>query len=72
MTLTTNATKLIKRNSGEGSVMQTAEKKVVGVRLEDLMRTILANKAKQNDRSLSKEIVSRLRKSLEQEMANEK
>lgn len=52
--------------------MQTAEKKVVGVRLEDLMRTILASKAKQNDRSLSKEIVSRLRKSLEQEMANEK
>jgi hypothetical protein len=52
--------------------MQTAEKRVVGVRLEDLMRTILASKAKQNDRSLSKEIVSRLRKSLEQEMANEK
>jgi hypothetical protein len=51
--------------------MQAAEKKVVGVRLEDLMRTILARKAKQNDRSLSKEIVSRLRKSLEQEMANE-
>ncbi|PBJ02111.1 Arc family DNA-binding protein [Pseudomonas sp. ACN5] len=52
--------------------MLEAEKKVVGVRLEDLMRTVLANKAKQNDRSLSKEIVSRLRKSLEQEMENEK
>lgn len=52
--------------------MQTAEKKVVGVRLEDSMRTLLANKARQNDRSLSKEIVFRLRKSLEQEMENEK
>lgn len=72
LTVTTNATKLTKRNKTEGSVMQTAEKKVVGVRLEDLMRTVLAIKAKQNDRSLSKEIVFRLRKSLEQEMEHGK
>lgn len=43
------------------------DKKVVGVRLEELMRTALSIKAKENDRSLSKEIVFRLRKSLELE-----
>ncbi|WP_241193632.1 Arc family DNA-binding protein [Pseudomonas chlororaphis] len=36
------------------------------------MRSLLADKARKNDRSLSKEIVSRLRKSLEQELAHEK
>ena len=46
--------------------------KVVGVRLEDLMRTALSARAKENDRSLSKEIVFRLRKSLEREMLHEK
>lgn len=51
--------------------MKPQEKKVVGVRIEDVMRSVLAEKAKQNDRSLSKEIVSRLRKSLEQEMQDE-
>ena len=48
------------------------EKKVVGVRLIDLMRETLSVKAEQNGRSLSGEIVFRLRKSLEQEMENEK
>jgi len=43
------------------------EKKVVGVRLLALMQENLAKKAKQNGRSLSGEIVFRLRKSLEQE-----
>lgn len=47
------------------------DKKVVGVRLEEMMRTALSAKAKENDRSLSKEIVSRLRKSLEQEAKHE-
>ena len=48
------------------------EKRVVGVRLEELMRTALSAKAKENDRSLSKEIVFRLRKSLERERTHEK
>lgn len=43
------------------------EKKVVGVRLVEIMRELLAEKAEQNGRSLSGEIVFRLRKSLEQE-----
>lgn len=49
------------------SQMSACNSKVVGVRLEDLMKGQLAEMAKKNDRSLSKEIVSRLRKSLEQE-----
>lgn len=48
------------------------EKKVVGVRLIDLMRETLSRKAEQNGRSLSGEIVYRLRRSLEQELENEK
>lgn len=44
------------------------EKKVVGVRLLDAMREALAQSADQNGRSLSGEIVFRLRKSLEQEV----
>ncbi|MNJ79026.1 Arc-like DNA binding domain protein [compost metagenome] len=47
------------------------EKKVVGVRLLDAMREALALSADQNGRSLSGEIVFRLRKSLEQEMQDE-
>ena len=48
--------------------MRAEETKVVGVRLEILMKRVLAAKAKKNDRSMSKEIVYRLRKSLEQEV----
>lgn len=48
------------------------EKKVVGVRLVDLMREALSGKAEQNGRSLSGEIVYRLRKSLEQDLESEK
>lgn len=51
--------------------MKDQEKKVVGVRIEEMMRAALAMKAKQNDRSLSKEIVARLRRSLEQEIQDE-
>lgn len=51
--------------------MKAQEKKVVGVRIEDVMRSVLAEKAKKNDRSLSKEIVARLRRSLEQESQDE-
>lgn len=51
--------------------MKGQEKKVVGVRIEEVMRIVLAGKAKQNDRSLSKEIVARQRRSLEQEMRDE-
>ncbi|UVL53944.1 Arc family DNA-binding protein [Pseudomonas sp. B21-035] len=52
--------------------MSTAkEKKVVGVRLVDMMREALVGKAEENGRSLSGEIVFRLRKSLEQEMQDE-
>ncbi|WP_439871359.1 Arc family DNA-binding protein [Pseudomonas syringae] len=43
------------------------DKKVVGVRLVEIMRELLAEKAEQNGRGLSGEIVHRLRKSLEQE-----
>ena len=50
----------------------TKEKRVVGVRLAELMRETLSSKAEQNGRSLSGEIVFRLRKSLEQEMEREK
>lgn len=50
----------------------TKEKKVVGVRLMDMMREALAGKAEENGRSLSGEIVYRLRKSLEQESEHEK
>lgn len=46
------------------------EKKVVGVRLEDFIRTLLADKAKENSRSLSGEIAHRVRKSLEVEGAS--
>jgi hypothetical protein len=48
--------------------MKTEETKVVGIRLEILMRSALAAKAKENDRSMSRKIVYRLRKSLEQEV----
>lgn len=48
--------------------MRVQDKKVIGVRIEDGMRSVLAEKAKKNDRSLSKEIISRLRKSLEEEL----
>lgn len=51
--------------------MRSKEKKVVGVRLVDLMRETLSSKAEQNGRSLSGEIVYRLRKSLEQEREHE-
>lgn len=74
LTKATNATKLNKHNKGAvcdismEEAMKTEETKVVGVRLENLMRSALAAKAKQNDRSMSKEIVYRLRKSLEQEV----
>lgn len=43
------------------------EKKVVGVRLVERMREVLSVKAEQNGRSLSGEIVFRLRKSLEED-----
>lgn len=52
--------------------MSACNSKVVGVRLEGVMQSLLADKAKKNDRSLSKEIVSRLRRSLEQEAEHEK
>lgn len=52
-------------------IMRSKEKKVVGVRLVDLMRETLSSKAEQNGRSLSGEIVYRLRKSLEQEREHE-
>lgn len=48
--------------------MKTEETKVVGIRLEILMGSALAAKAKENDRSMSRKIVYRLRKSLEQEV----
>jgi len=47
--------------------MAVVEKKVTGIRLLDQMRIRLAERAEQNGRSLSGEIVFRLRKSLEQE-----
>lgn len=50
---------------------KASEKKVVGIRLMDLMRERLAEKAEDNGRSLSGEIVFRLKKSLEQEIENE-
>lgn len=43
------------------------EKRVIGVRLADLIRDTLVERAQQNGRSLSGEIVYRLRKSLEAE-----
>jgi len=52
--------------------MKVQDKKVVGVRIEDEMRSMLAEKAMRNDRSLSKEIISRLRKSLEEELKHGK
>lgn len=52
--------------------MKAEEKKVFGVRLDEGMRAQLAELARLNDRSLSREIVFRLRKSLEQEMKNER
>lgn len=73
LTNDTNETKLHKRNSNAEVVMSgTKEKRVVGVRLAELMRETLSSKAEQNGRSLSGEIVFRLRKSLEQEMEREK
>lgn len=45
----------------------TQEKKVVGIRLEEMFRALLAQKAQENSRSLSGEIVHRLRRSLEAE-----
>ncbi|MGC3935982.1 Arc family DNA-binding protein [Pseudomonas iridis] len=69
----TNGTKLHKRNNSTEQVMSaSSEKKVVGVRLADLMKEALSLKAELNGRSLSGEIVFRLRKSLEQELENEK
>lgn len=73
LTKATNATKLNKHNKVPCDIsmeeaMKTEETKVVGVRLEILMRSALAAKAKENDRSMSREIVYRLRKSLEQEV----
>jgi hypothetical protein len=69
----TNGTKLHKRNKSTERVMSSSkEKKVVGVRLADLMREALSLKAELNGRSLSGEIVFRLRKSLEQELQDEK
>lgn len=47
--------------------MKSTEKKVVGVRILVMMQESLAKKAAENGRSLSSEIVYRLRKSLEQE-----
>lgn len=47
------------------------EKRVVGVRIEEAMRADLIVKAKKNDRSLSKEIIARLRRTLEQEVQDE-
>lgn len=47
------------------------EKRVVGVRLLDAMREALALSADQNGRSLSGEIVFRLRKSLKEELQDE-
>lgn len=47
------------------------EKRVVGVRLLDAMREALVLSADQNGRSLSGEIVFRLRKSLEEELQDE-
>ncbi|MBN1080355.1 Arc family DNA-binding protein [Pseudomonas sp. 1079] len=47
--------------------MKGAEKKVVGVRIVLVMRELLEKKATENGRSLSSEIVFRLRKSLERE-----
>lgn len=44
------------------------ESKFVGVRMKLPMQEQLAQIAKKNDRSLCKEIIHRLRKSLEQEM----
>jgi hypothetical protein len=69
----TNGTKLHKRNAGKELVMsEVKEKKVVGIRLVDLMRERLSVQAELNGRSLSGEIVYRLRKSLEQEGEHEK
>nr|WP_259284512.1 Arc family DNA-binding protein [Pseudomonas sp. 1079] len=48
-------------------LMKGAEKKVVGVRIVLVMRELLEKKATENGRSLSSEIVFRLRKSLERE-----
>jgi hypothetical protein len=66
-----NKTTQTKQQSTERAMGKSNEKKVVGIRLMDLMREALASKADQNGRSLSGEIVYRLRKSLEEELANE-
>ena len=47
--------------------MKHTDKKVVGVRILVVMQQRLAKKASENGRSLSSEIVYRLKKSLEQE-----
>lgn len=73
LTKDTKETKLHKGNKQTEWKMSAAkEKKVVGIRLVDLMRDELSSKAEQNGRSLSGEIVYRLRKSLEQEEEHEK
>jgi len=51
----------------EVDMSATQEKKVVGIRLEEMFRALLAQKAQENSRSLSGEIVHRLRRSLEAE-----
>lgn len=72
LTKDTNRTKLHKRNmSVELEMSTTKEKKVVGVRLVEMMQEALTQRAEQNGRSLSGQIVFRLRKSLEQEMQDE-
>jgi hypothetical protein len=52
--------------------MAAEESKVVGVRMRVSVQEQLALRAKNNDRSLCGEILHRLKKSLEQDMENEK
>lgn len=47
--------------------MDNEEKKTISIRLIGQMRSRMVDKAKENGRSLSGEIVYRLKKSLEQE-----
>lgn len=47
-------------------------KKVLGVRVPEQIKDWLAGKARDNDRSVSGELVCRLRKMMEQEAADEK
>lgn len=52
--------------------MACEESKVVGVRMRVSVQEQLAKRAKSNDRSLCGEILHRLKKSLEQDLENEK